>query len=121
VKLRCHLLSLLRIHRPDCEHCNVRETCGAEMRERLEELNRRTQPNLLKEEFSETLRTVSLPSLAKLRPSRFRGSSINASALLIFPIGVMFFLPVWIKVSKNRRNSYLGLLLCCSERSPQSE
>jgi hypothetical protein len=44
VKLRCYLLSLLRIHHPDCEHCNVRETCGHEMRKRLEELNWRTQP-----------------------------------------------------------------------------
>ena len=44
MKLRCYLLSLLRIHRSDCEHCNVRETCGYEMRKRLEELNWRTQP-----------------------------------------------------------------------------
>ena len=44
MKLRCYLLSLLRIHRPDCEHCKPREKCGIEMRERLEELNRRTQP-----------------------------------------------------------------------------
>ena len=44
MKLRCYLLSLLRIHGPDCEHCNVRETCGYEMRKRLEELNWRTKP-----------------------------------------------------------------------------
>jgi len=44
VKLRCYLLSLLRIHRPDCEHCKAREKCGLEMRERLDELNWRTQP-----------------------------------------------------------------------------
>ena len=44
MKLRCYLLSLLRIHRPDCEHCKAREKCGVEMRERLEELNGRTQP-----------------------------------------------------------------------------
>ena len=24
----CRLLSVLRIHRPDCEHCNARQTCG---------------------------------------------------------------------------------------------
>ena len=42
VKLRCHLSSLLRIHRPDCEHC-TREGHGVEMRKRLEELNWRTQ------------------------------------------------------------------------------
>jgi hypothetical protein len=47
VKLRCYLLSVLRIHRPDCEHCNARETCGDEMRKRLEELNWRTQPRSL--------------------------------------------------------------------------
>jgi hypothetical protein len=43
----CYLLSLLRIHRPDCELCNARETCGDEMRKRLEELNWRTQPRSL--------------------------------------------------------------------------
>jgi hypothetical protein len=48
VKLRCYLLSLLRIHRLDCEHCKAREKCGIEMRERLAELNWRTQPNLVK-------------------------------------------------------------------------
>jgi len=47
VKLRCYLLSLLRIHRSDCEHCNARETCGDEMRRRLEELNWRTHPHSL--------------------------------------------------------------------------
>jgi hypothetical protein len=46
VKLRCYLLSLLRIHRPDCEPCKAREKCGVEMRKRLQELNWRTQPNL---------------------------------------------------------------------------
>jgi hypothetical protein len=40
----CSPLFLLRIHRPDCEHCHVRETCGYETRKRLEELNWRTQP-----------------------------------------------------------------------------
>jgi hypothetical protein len=48
VKLRCYLLSLLRIHRPDCEHCKALEKCGIEMRERLAELNCRTQPKLVK-------------------------------------------------------------------------
>jgi len=47
VKLRCYVLSLLRFHRPDCEHCKAREECGFEMRKRLEELHWRTQPNLL--------------------------------------------------------------------------
>ena len=39
VNLRCYLLSLLRIHRPDCELCNAREKYGVEMRKRLEELS----------------------------------------------------------------------------------
>ena len=50
MKLRCYMLSLLRIHPLSCEHCNASEKSGLEMRERLEELNRRTQPNLLKKE-----------------------------------------------------------------------
>lgn len=44
MKLRgriCHLLARLRIHNPDCEHCNVRLTCGSELLKRLEELNGR--------------------------------------------------------------------------------
>jgi hypothetical protein len=47
VNLRCCLLSLLRIHPPDCYHCNARETSGHEMRKRLEELKWRTQPRSL--------------------------------------------------------------------------
>jgi hypothetical protein len=47
VKLSCYLLSLLRIHHPDCEHCKAREKYGIEMRKRLEELNWRTQPHPL--------------------------------------------------------------------------
>jgi len=50
VKLRCYLLSLLRIHHPDCEHCTARETGGDGMRRRLEELNSWKQPNFLKNE-----------------------------------------------------------------------
>lgn len=40
----CHLLSVLKIHDPDCEYCN--ETCGYEMRKRLEELNGLTKKTL---------------------------------------------------------------------------
>jgi hypothetical protein len=43
-----YLLARLRIHRPDCEHCNARETSGGEMRKRLEELSWRTKPHSLK-------------------------------------------------------------------------
>ena len=44
----CYLLVLLRIHSPDCEHCNARETSADEMRKRLEELSWRTKPRSLK-------------------------------------------------------------------------
>lgn len=44
MNLRCWLLSLLNIHHPDCGHCNAHDTCGEEMRKRLEELNWRTNP-----------------------------------------------------------------------------
>jgi hypothetical protein len=43
----CYLLSLLRIHSPDCEHCNARETRGDEIQKRLEELSWRMQPRSL--------------------------------------------------------------------------
>ena len=39
----CYVLSLLRIHSPDCKHCMARLICGDELRKRLEELNGRTQ------------------------------------------------------------------------------
>jgi hypothetical protein len=42
---KCSLLSSLRIHSPECEYCNARETSGDEMRKRLEELNWRTRPH----------------------------------------------------------------------------
>jgi hypothetical protein len=45
VNLKCYLLSLLRIHHPDCEICNARERYGVEMRRRLDELSWRTQPH----------------------------------------------------------------------------
>ena len=37
--LQCYLLTLLKIHRSDCERCMALEKGGIEMRERLEELN----------------------------------------------------------------------------------
>lgn len=46
-EVRCYLLSVLRIHHPDSERCNARETFGDEMRRWLEELNWRTQPDSL--------------------------------------------------------------------------
>ncbi len=47
LNMKCSLLSLLRLHSPDCERCNVHETHGDAMRERLEELNWRAQPRSL--------------------------------------------------------------------------
>jgi len=35
----CYLLARLRIHNPDCEHCNRHATCGSELLKRLEEVN----------------------------------------------------------------------------------
>jgi hypothetical protein len=46
----CYLLSLVRLHSPDCERCNAHETHGDEMRKRLEELSWRTQPRSLTNE-----------------------------------------------------------------------
>src|SRR5664279_763853 len=43
----CELLSFLRLHNPDCEHCNASQTRGDEIRQRLEELCWRTQPSSL--------------------------------------------------------------------------
>jgi hypothetical protein len=40
----CYVLSLLRIHSPDCEHCMARLTCGDELRKRLEQLSGRRPP-----------------------------------------------------------------------------
>lgn len=57
VNLKCYLLSLLRIHRPDCELCNAREQYGVEMRKRLEELNWRTRARSFNnEEHDEVVR-----------------------------------------------------------------
>ena len=34
----CYLLARMRIHNPDCEHCNAHLACGSKLRNRLEEL-----------------------------------------------------------------------------------
>jgi hypothetical protein len=34
----CYLFSLLRIHSPNCEHCNICDTRWVEVKKRLEEL-----------------------------------------------------------------------------------
>jgi hypothetical protein len=34
----CYLFSLLRIHSPNCEYCNIRDTCWVDVKKRLEEL-----------------------------------------------------------------------------------
>jgi len=46
----CSLLTLLRIHSLDCEHCNARATCWIETRKRIEELNWYTQQRALRNE-----------------------------------------------------------------------
>jgi hypothetical protein len=48
---KCYLLSLLKIHRSNCAQCKALEKCGLEMRERLQELNWRTQPYSLHREL----------------------------------------------------------------------
>ena len=47
MNLRCYLLSLVKLHSPDCELCNARKKYGEELRKRLEELSWRTQPRSL--------------------------------------------------------------------------
>lgn len=34
----CYLFSLLRIHRPNCKHCKIRDAQWVEVKKRLEEL-----------------------------------------------------------------------------------
>ena len=41
----CHLLSILKIHRPDCEHCTAQLTSGLVIRKRLAELDGRDERN----------------------------------------------------------------------------
>jgi hypothetical protein len=41
----CRLLSLLRIHSPNCKHCMARRAYGDQLRKRLEELGDRTPPS----------------------------------------------------------------------------
>src|ERR1700758_44846 len=40
----CLVLSVLRIHSPDCKHCAAYLTCGNDLRKRLEELNEPSHP-----------------------------------------------------------------------------
>lgn len=47
----CIVLTLLRMHRPDCERCSALQEClGHDMRKRLEEL--REQSTMLEEEMT---------------------------------------------------------------------
>ncbi len=62
LNLRCCLLSLLRIHRPDCGHYHARETSGAEMRKRLEELPCRDVGSFVEQAQRAVAREVKLPS-----------------------------------------------------------
>jgi hypothetical protein len=81
LSLRCYLLSLLRIHRPDCELCKARETCGDEMRKRLEELNWPTQPpSLNNEDHGEAVKVFDSKSevVASSAIARVRGQQRKA-------------------------------------------
>ena len=42
----CYLLSRLRVHSPDCVHCNSRQTCWDDTVRRLDELDARGQSTL---------------------------------------------------------------------------
>jgi hypothetical protein len=35
----CYILARLRLHNPDCQHCNAHSICGNELIERLRQLN----------------------------------------------------------------------------------
>jgi hypothetical protein len=68
VQLKCYLLSLLRIHRPDCQRC-AREKAGGEMRKRLEDLNWRTQsPSLNRKDPEDAMETIDSKSSGAISP-----------------------------------------------------
>lgn len=64
----CYLLALLRIHHPGCELCNPPETCGDEIRKRLDELNWRTQPHPLNSRDHEEVVADSEPGAINSTP-----------------------------------------------------
>ena len=73
MKLRCYLLSLLRIHHnPNCKYCVARTSYGTEMRKRLKELGWRTKassPELVGAFESEPGEVITLPVSLKARKS----------------------------------------------------
>jgi hypothetical protein len=78
VKLRpriCHLLSLLRIHSPNCKHCSAHLICGNELRKRLEELNEPSQPDQF-QSFRHRVDSLGLKNLQScpMPLSRIQGS-----------------------------------------------
>ena len=68
MNLKCYLLSLLRIHRPDCELCNAREKYGVELRKRLEELSWRTRARSLNNGAHDEVVVDSNPAEGLARP-----------------------------------------------------
>jgi len=73
VKLKCYLLSLLRIHRPDCKHCVARKRYGMEMQKRLEELNWRMQADsseVVRVFDSELAEVITLPVSLKVQQGK---------------------------------------------------
>ena len=77
--LKCSLLTLLKIHRPDCEPCKALEKGGIEMRERLEELN--SEPYGIFAEVS--YRTVRIESRSNHgEPIRFTAAEREERAVM---------------------------------------
>jgi len=75
--LICHLLSLLRIHNPDCGHCAAHLTCGTELRKRLQELNAQT-PSLLSDRVVRLELRVPPTGIAPRRMGRSSSQRLRA-------------------------------------------
>ena len=68
MNLRCYLLSLLRMHQPDCERCKTQNMKGYELRERLEELNWRTKPRPINPEICKLEVVAHKRRLGRVKP-----------------------------------------------------
>jgi hypothetical protein len=73
----CHLLSLLRIHNPDCKHCAAHLTCGIELRKRLQELNAQT-PSLVSDRIVRLELRIPPTGTAPRRKGRSSRQSLRA-------------------------------------------
>ncbi len=72
LRWKCYLLSLLKLHNPDCECRNAPEKYGEAMRRRLEELNWRTEPRSPNNGLfhSEPGEVISTPVLLKVQEEK---------------------------------------------------